>query len=526
MDGRRRAAALLIALGDDVSAEILRRLPEEDVGRLTWEIVGIGQLAPEQREEVLSTFYASALGRDFVSIGGVEYAQTMLRKAFGAERASELVGQLEQNSRSSPFSFLRQVEPRDLLNFLQGEHPQVVSLILAYLPTDPGSTILGGLPDEIQAEVAVRMAIMERTSPDVIVEIEDAMRARLGSIFSPRQAQLEATGGIEAVVELLRKVDLATEKAILEGLESTDPDTANEIKKRMFVFENVTLLDDRSIQRVLREVDGKDLGTALKGATEEVSNRVLSNMSERASKMLEDDMAAMGPVRLRQVEETQDRSSRSSSASRRRRRSSSCARARTTSLSEPAFVPYPRGGRPSSRRSVLRSAPRGREVTVQLDGELLAGEELSTGPEALEQMDAAADIVEEARRRSEELLRGYTEGLAAARGELAQALALVQAAAREGQGVRDEIVRGAEADIVGLALAALEVMVGVRAEHDRELVAETVRRALERLGARRWSTSTCIRKTSSTCGRGSASRAHPRRRGRCAATAASPSAAA
>ena len=307
MDGRRRAAALLIALGEDVSAEILRRLPEEDVGRLTWEIVGIGQLSPEEREEILQTFYATALGRDFVSIGGVDYAQTMLRKAFGHERANELVGQLEQNSRSNPFSFLRQVESRDLLNFLQGEHPQVVSLIIAYLPPDMASTILGGMPEEMQAEIAVRLAIMERTSPEVIVEIEDSMRARLGSVFSPRQQEMNVAGGVDAVVELLRKVDLATEKAILDGLESTDPDTANEIKKRMFVFENITLLDDRSIQRVLREVDSKDLGIALKGATEQVSGRVLSNMSERASKMLEDDMAAMGPVRLRQVEEAQGR---------------------------------------------------------------------------------------------------------------------------------------------------------------------------------------------------------------------------
>ena len=307
MDGRRRAAALLIALGEDVSAEILRRLPEEDVGRLTWEIVGIGQLTPEEREDILQTFYATALGHDFVSIGGVDYAQQMLRKAFGSEKASQLVGQLEQSSRANPFSFLRQVEPRDLLNFLQGEHPQVVSLVLAYLPPELASTILGGMPEEMQAELAVRMAIMERTSPEVLIEIEDAIRGRLGSVFSPRQAQLDSAGGIDAVVELLRKVDLATEKAILEGLESTDPETASEIKKRMFVFENITLLDDRSIQRVLREVDSKDLGMALKGATEEVQNRVLSNMSDRASKMLQDDMTAMGPVRLRQVEEAQGR---------------------------------------------------------------------------------------------------------------------------------------------------------------------------------------------------------------------------
>lgn len=305
-DGRRRAAALLIALGPEVAAGILREMSEEDVGRITWEIVGIGQLSAEQREEILTSFYASALGRDFVTVGGVEAAQTMLERAFGKERASELVGQLERSSKENPFAFLRQVEPKDLVNFLQGEHPQIVALIMAYLSPDRASNVLQDLPDDLQAEVAVRLAIMERTTPDVIGDVEDAVRARLGSVFSPRHENA-AAGGIDAVVELLRKVDLATERTILEGLESTNPDTANEIKKRMFVFENISLLDDRSIQRVLREVDTKDMGLALKGATEDVKQQILRNMSDRAAKMLEDDMAALGPVRLRHVEEAQGR---------------------------------------------------------------------------------------------------------------------------------------------------------------------------------------------------------------------------
>ena len=252
MPGRKRAAALLIALGPEASAQILKGLPEEDVAQITWEIVGIGQLSPAQREEVLSNFYATALGRDFVSIGGVDYAQQMLEKAFGKQRAADFVGQLERTSRTSPFQFLRQVEPSDLVNFLQGEHPQVVALILAYLPADRASLIVQSLPVELQAEVAVRLAIMERTSPDVIQEVENALRSRLGSIFAPRATELTSAGGIDCVVEVLRKVDLATEKAILDGLENTAPETANEIRKRMFVFENITLLDDRSIQRVLR----------------------------------------------------------------------------------------------------------------------------------------------------------------------------------------------------------------------------------------------------------------------------------
>jgi len=305
-DGRRRAAALLIALGPEASSAVLRQMSEEDVGRITWEIVGIGQLAPQEREDILTTFYASALGRDFVTVGGVEAAQTMLERAFGKERASELVGQLERSSKQHPFAFLRQVEPKDLVNFLHGEHPQVVALVMAYLPPDRASHVLQDLPEEIQAEVAVRLAIMERTTPEVISDVEDAVRARLGSVFSPRQ-ELSIAGGIDSVVELLRKVDLQTERTILEGLEASNPETASEIKKRMFVFENITMLDDRSIQRVLREVDGKDMGIALKGSTEEVKSQILRNMSERAAKMLEDDMAALGPVRLRHVEEAQGR---------------------------------------------------------------------------------------------------------------------------------------------------------------------------------------------------------------------------
>ncbi len=302
-NGRRRAAAFLIALGPELAADIMRTLPEEDISRLTWEIVGIGSLTQEEREQIMSTFYETLVGRDFVSLGGLAYAQDMLERAVGKERADEIVTKLSAHTGARPFQFLQQVDPKDLVNFIQSEHPQVVALILAYLPTDFASALLQRLPEGDQAEVAVRVAMMERTSPDVLDDIESAMRARLGTIFAPRQ-DLTA-GGMDAVVELLRKVDLQTEKVILDGLEKTDPDTANEIKKRMFVFDNITLLDDRSIQRVLREIDAKALSMALKGASDEVRERIITNMSERAGKMIEDDMAALGPVRMRHVEEAQ-----------------------------------------------------------------------------------------------------------------------------------------------------------------------------------------------------------------------------
>ena len=304
-NGRRRAAAFLIALGPELAADIMRTLPEEDISRLTWEIVGIGSLTQDEREDIMSTFYETLVGRDFVSVGGLAYAQDMLERAMGKERADEIVTKLSAHTGARPFQFLQQVDPKDLVNFIQSEHPQVVALILAYLPTDFASALLQRLPEDTQAEVAVRLAMMERTSPEVLEDIESAMRARLGTVFAPRQDV--TAGGIDAVVEILRKVDLQTEKAILDGLEKTDPETANEIKKRMFVFDNITLLDDRSIQRVLRDVDAKELGMALKGASDEVRERIVTNMSERAGKMLEDDMAALGPVRMRHVEQAQAR---------------------------------------------------------------------------------------------------------------------------------------------------------------------------------------------------------------------------
>jgi flagellar motor switch protein FliG len=305
-NGRRRAAALLIALGPELAAEILKSLPEEDIGRLTWEIVGIGQLNPEEREDIMTTFYETVVGRDFVSVGGLEYAQDMLQRAVGKDRAQDIVTRLAAHTGTKPFQFVQQVDPRDLLNFIRNEHPQVVALLLAYLPAERASSVLQNLDPEVQAEVSVRLALMERTTPEVLHDVEAAIRNRLGTVFAPRQ-EINNAGGVDSLVELLRKVDIATEKSILEGLEQADPATAMEIKKRMFVFENITLLDDRSIQRVLREVDSKDLGLALKGASEEVRSRILNNMSERAAKMLEDDMAALGPVRARHVEEAQGR---------------------------------------------------------------------------------------------------------------------------------------------------------------------------------------------------------------------------
>ncbi len=306
MKGKQRAAAMLIALGPELSAEVLKYVRDEDIERLTWEIFSIGQLSPDSRDEVLAEMYSNVVAREYVSIGGIEYAHEMLERALGKSRATEIVQRLSMNSRAIPFQFLREVDPTQLTSFLRHEHPQVIALILAYLPPDRASMLLSTVSPDMQSEVAVRIATMDRTTPEVVHEIETVLRKKLASVLTPHQEFAKA-GGIESLVELLKQVDRGTEKAILDSLERTDPKLADEIKKRMFIFENIAALDDRSIQRVLREVEVRDLGIALKGTSEEVRQRITTNMSERAAAMLVEDMQALGPLRLRNVEEAQGR---------------------------------------------------------------------------------------------------------------------------------------------------------------------------------------------------------------------------
>lgn len=305
--GRRRAAALMVALGTNLAAEILKELPERDMEALAWEITGIGRLSPQDRTDILSTFYKTTVGRDFVTVGGLEYAEVTLEKALGKERAGEIVMHLGSVARPRPFSFLRSVDMKEALQFLRDEHPQVIALLLGYLAGENGADLLQALPEEQQAEITVRLAMMEETSPDVIREVEDILYARIGGISTAGGQLDDHAGGTETIVEILRRVDLATETNVLEGMDKIDAATADEVRRHMFVFDNITLLDDRSVQRVLREVDSADLGLALKGAEPEVRELVMSNMSERAAAMLDDDMEAMGPVRIAKVQEARSR---------------------------------------------------------------------------------------------------------------------------------------------------------------------------------------------------------------------------
>ena len=306
LQGRKKAAALLITLGRDRSAAVLRHLSDEDIERLTWEISAMGELKPDQRRHVVEEFEESAVGRNVILLGGLEYAEELLRMALGDDKASELIDRLSATSPTVPFGFLRHLNVQQLVNFLSNEHPQTIALLTSFLQSDKAAQVLAGLEPAMAADVAQRIALMDRANPEIVNEVEAVLRRKLSAVLQPTR-QTQTVGGIEVLVNLLKQSSRMTEKTILEALEDNEPELADEIKKRMFVFENIGTLDDRSIQRILREVEIRDLSVALKATPEGVKDCIMRNMSSRAAAMMKEDMEASGPVRLRQVEEAQAR---------------------------------------------------------------------------------------------------------------------------------------------------------------------------------------------------------------------------
>ncbi|WP_031410431.1 flagellar motor switch protein FliG [Geobacillus vulcani] len=304
LSGRQKAAILLISLGPDVSASVYKHLSEEEIEKLTLEISNVRQVTTEQKEEVLEEFRQLALAQDYIAQGGIAYAKEVLEKALGPDKAMQIINRLTSALMVRPFDFARKADPMQLLNFIQNEHPQTVALILSYLEPAQAGQILSALPQEMQADVARRIALMDSTSPEIINEVEQILERRLSATVVQDYTQ---AGGIEAVVEVLNQVDRSTERTILDALEIQDPELAEEIKKRMFVFEDIVTLDHRAIQRVIREVDNNDLMLALKVASEEVKNVIFRNMSTRMAETFKEEMEYMGPVRLRDVEEAQSR---------------------------------------------------------------------------------------------------------------------------------------------------------------------------------------------------------------------------
>ncbi|WP_088229050.1 flagellar motor switch protein FliG [Desulfosporosinus sp. FKB] len=304
LTGIQKAAILMISLGSQNSAKIVQNLNELEIEKLTLEMSNVGKITPEQRDEVIEEFHQMCLANDYISHGGVDYAREVLERALGESKANEIISRLASNLKMRPFDLVRRTDPKQLFSFIQGEHPQTIALIMTHLPVDKAATLLASLSQERQADVAKRIAIMGRTSPDVLKEIEKVLERKISSLAP---TDYTSSGGIQNIVDVLNRTDPGTVKVVMDALEQDDPELAEQIKRQMFVFEDIITLDDRGIQMVLREVDTKDLGLALKGSNPEVVEKVMANMSSRAGQMLREDMEFMGPVRLRDVEEAQQR---------------------------------------------------------------------------------------------------------------------------------------------------------------------------------------------------------------------------
>lgn len=304
LTGLEKAAIFLMSLGPELSSLVLKQLPQEDIERITYQIANTTMVDPATRQQVLDEFWELHEARQYIFQGGIKYAREILERALGPARAAEIIRKLMATSKIRPFNMIRKADPKQLVTFLYNEHPQTIALVLSYLEPEQAAVILSALPEELQADVAKRIALLERATPETVRDLEQVLEQRLQSVVGQDFA---VAGGIKALVDILNRVDRSTERTILEALEQDDPELADEVRKRMFVFEDIVTLDDNSIRRVLREVDMRDLALALKTASEEVANRIYRNLSKRAAEMLKEDIEYMGPTRLRDVEEAQQR---------------------------------------------------------------------------------------------------------------------------------------------------------------------------------------------------------------------------
>jgi len=304
LKGREKAAVLLVSLGPEVASKIYKNLDESTIEMLTMEIAGLRKIQSSQREEVLREAQELLLAKEYMTQGGVDYAKKLLEASLGPERAQEILRRITARLQVRRFDFIRQTDPQQILAFVQNEHPQTIALIISYMEPKQAAQVMGGLPPNLQAEVAKRIASMERVTPEVLREVERVLERKVSTVLSQ---DFTIAGGLDALVAIINNADRATERNIMEKLEEEDPELAEEVKKRLFVFEDILGLDDRSLQRVLRDVDMKDVALALKGASEALREKFFKNLSKRAVEMLKEDMEYMGPVRVRDVEEAQQK---------------------------------------------------------------------------------------------------------------------------------------------------------------------------------------------------------------------------
>lgn len=304
-EGKTKAAMLLIALGPEKAAKVFKHLKEEEIEALTLEIANVPTLLPEIKEGVLEEFYQVCIAQEYISEGGIGYARDLLEQALGGEKANEIISKLTVSLQVRPFDFIRKDDISQIINFIQNEHPQTIALVLAYLKPMQAGEVLSSLSPEKQIDVAKRIAVMDRTNPDIVKEVEIALEKKISSLMTSEYTEV---GGIDAIVEILNSVDRNTEKNIMDTLENEDAELSEEIKNKMFVFEDLLSLDSRSIQTILREdIDQRDIATALKGATAELQDLIFNNISKRLAEMIKDDMEFMGPVRRSDVEEAQQK---------------------------------------------------------------------------------------------------------------------------------------------------------------------------------------------------------------------------
>ncbi|WP_275693307.1 flagellar motor switch protein FliG [Nocardioides sp. TF02-7] len=301
--GVRKAAILLIQLGKDRAAPVLGHLGESEVEAISAEIARLDRVTAEETEQVLVEFRDMATAHAHVTQGGFRFAQQLLEQSLGPERAGEIMQRLHAAQVQMPFQFLHRADPAQLRSFIADEHPQVIALVLAHMSADKASLLLGGLPAHQQAVVAHRIAVMDRTSPEIVRTVEAILERKLSSMLQP--AEVSRVGGVDPLVNIINRSDRPTERQIVEGLEGLDPSLADEVKSRMFMFEDIVNLDDRSVQQVLRQVDTAELALAIKGVSEQVRAKITQNLSERAAQNLMEEVELLGAVRLVQVEEAQ-----------------------------------------------------------------------------------------------------------------------------------------------------------------------------------------------------------------------------
>jgi len=302
--GLRKAAIVMISLGQECAADLLKFMQNDQIEEVTREIAELETITPSEQDRVLQEFYHLAMAQRYMEQGGLSYAQALLEKSLPSDQAANILKQVTHTIQQAPFQFLQKAEPENVLTFIQDEHPQTIALLLAHMPEQRSSEILMGLTQQKQVEVVKRIASMDQTNPEVIKEVEAGLANRLSDIVSQT---FDKAGGIQAAAGILNLSDRSTEKGILESLETDDPDLVEQIRRLMFVFEDIMLVNDKGIQSFLKEVDNDELSLALKTASDELKEKIFGNMSERAAQLIKEDMEYMGPVRLSDVESSQQK---------------------------------------------------------------------------------------------------------------------------------------------------------------------------------------------------------------------------